>query len=336
MAPLRSHIDIGHMRHLDCTEGYIECNRFLLSMVFCVFTNKTDLFYHLRFYCSEYRRFADSLVLSIHRDIYYLRRFAVVCIVSLQQFLLACCDKMVLNFNVRLFCENLRATKPPYECPVDSCGKVYRTYTGIENHMYNYDHGSAAGPSAPAVVTSAVPGLRNPGGQQRSSEHPQLQLDPLLLSKPNKMIEVDLGTGQPCKVNVLEPLRVIVGDGDGKCSESAKDHNRSSTIAAKECSSRKDVCGAVSSSYPSPSNKLPEASFRVMSDFVRPKEFPTRPGNYYRYVPKTTEEMEKEVEYDMDEMVSKISHNCFDIVVLVNYRIILLLWTTEGKDLHTF
>jgi len=226
---------------------------------------------------------------------------------------------MVLNINVRLFCENLRATKPPYECPVESCGKVYRTYAGIENHMHNYDHNSIAGTSAAGEVTSAGEskhrsGTRNALRHQHSvatQEHLQVQLDPLLLSKPNRMVEVDFGSGQPCKVNVIEPLQVIIDDTVGKSSEATKDHTRSSTVTAKECSSRKDGCSAATSSYPSPSNKLPEASFKVMSDYVRPKEYPARPANYYCYIPKTAEEMDEEVEYDMDEMV------CYSYYLLI-------------------
>jgi len=220
---------------------------------------------------------------------------------------------MVLNFNVRQFCENLRATKPPYECPVTNCGKVYRTYNGIENHVYNYDHSGVAGTSASSDVASGNEfdhrsGVRTTGRHQRSSASPenlQMHLDPLLLSNTNKMVEVDLGSGQPCRVNVFEPLRIVVDDSDSNCSEAVKERDKSNAVVAKECSSRKDGCGAVSSSYPSPSNKLPEASFRVMSDYVRPKELPARPANYYCYVPKTAEEMDEEVEYDMDEMVCK-------------------------------
>ena len=230
---------------------------------------------------------------------------------------------MVLNFNVRLFCENLRATKPPYECPVENCGKVYRTYTGIENHMYNYDHGNVAVPSTAADVTpTSVSGQRSRIGstwrQQRSvslPSQPQLKLD-VSFSKPNTVVEVDLGSGQPCKVSVHEALRVIVDDGDGKCSEVIKDQNKSSATMAKECASRKDGCGTQTSSYPSPSNKLPEASFKVMSDYVQPRHFPARPTNYYRYVPKTAEEMDEEVEYDMDEMVSVHFKTVLFIVVV--------------------
>jgi len=185
--------------------------------------------------------------------------------------------------------------------------------------MYNYDHSSIAGTSAASQVTIAREydhrsGARNAGRSPTSPERLQLQLN--LLS--NKTVEVDLGSGQPCKVNVFEPLRVIVDDSDGECSEAIKDHNKSSAAAAKECSSRKDGCGAVSSSYPSPANKLPEASFKVMSDYVRLKEFPARPAIYYRYVPKTAEEMDEEVEYDMDEMVCR---NLFSYSVYVSHCI---------------
>lgn len=31
-------------------------------------------------------------------------------------------------------------TKPPYECPHASCGKIYRSLAGIQHHMNTYDH----------------------------------------------------------------------------------------------------------------------------------------------------------------------------------------------------
>jgi len=175
--------------------------------------------------------------------------------------------------------------------------------------MYNHDHGStAAGTSAVSEVTSPresdlQSGHGSAGRLQRldgASDRLNLQLNPL--SFPNKIVNVDLGSGQPLRVNVLEPLQVIVGDGDCECNEAVKEQNKNSAVAARECASRKDGCAAVSS-YPSPLNKLPEATFRIMTDYIQPKDLPERPSNYYRYVPRTAEEMDEEVEYDMDEMV---------------------------------
>lgn len=57
---------------------------------------------------------------------------------------------MGLDFDVKTFCHNLRATKPPYECPVETCRKVYKSYSGIEYHLYHYDHDNPT--PAPAVL----------------------------------------------------------------------------------------------------------------------------------------------------------------------------------------
>jgi len=46
--------------------------------------------------------------------------------------------------------------------------------------------------------------------------------------------------------------------------------------------------------------KLPEAQFREISDYNLPPA-PPMPETYYKFVEKTAEEMDKEVEYDMDE-----------------------------------
>ena len=47
---------------------------------------------------------------------------------------------MPLDFDVETFLHNLKATKPPYECPVENCGKVYKSFSGIQVHLDNYDH----------------------------------------------------------------------------------------------------------------------------------------------------------------------------------------------------
>ena len=42
---------------------------------------------------------------------------------------------MGIDFDMNSFYENLRATKPPYECPMQTCRKIYRSYNGINQHM---------------------------------------------------------------------------------------------------------------------------------------------------------------------------------------------------------
>lgn len=69
---------------------------------------------------------------------------------------------MGLDFDVKTFCHNLRATKPPYECPVETCRKVYKSYSGIEYHLYHYDHDNPT----PAQV---LPNKKRKGRPPRAS-----------------------------------------------------------------------------------------------------------------------------------------------------------------------
>lgn len=55
--------------------------------------------------------------------------------------------------------------------------------------------------------------------------------------------------------------------------------------------------------------KLPEANFRVIDDLERP-DIPVRSAAYYRFIEKSAEELDEEVEYDMDEEVSGLIFQC--------------------------
>lgn len=74
---------------------------------------------------------------------------------------------MGIDFDVKTFCQNLKATKPPYECPVRDCGKVYKSFCGIQFHLYNYDHtgqgtdATVAAAAAAGAAAAASPHLAN-------------------------------------------------------------------------------------------------------------------------------------------------------------------------------
>ena len=60
---------------------------------------------------------------------------------------------MDTTFDVETFLRSLRATKPPWECP--KCQKVYKSYSGMEYHLQNFDHTSLGASGTPNKPASA-------------------------------------------------------------------------------------------------------------------------------------------------------------------------------------
>ena len=52
---------------------------------------------------------------------------------------------MMANIDLPAFYDNIRATKPPYECPVADCRKIYRSFIGIEQHVKRHENTERTG-----------------------------------------------------------------------------------------------------------------------------------------------------------------------------------------------
>lgn len=188
---------------------------------------------------------------------------------------------LVNSFDVRAFCQNLRATKPPYECPLPNCGRIYKTYSGIQFHLYNFVHGG----SAPSKKSKRG---RWHHRQNRRSPTPPPGLIPaaareaLTYAEAQKIVEVDLD-GCLHRINICEPLDLVAG-GPGGGDEA------------------EEVAAGASEQHPQQpvSAKLPEASFRLVPDY-EPPAAPPRPASYYRFMERSADELDEAVEYDMDE-----------------------------------
>lgn len=209
-----------------------------------------------------------------------------------------------LNFDVKTFCHNLRATKPPYECPVNDCGKVYKSLNGIEFHLFHYDHDN---PNGNGYATPVKKGgwrksrVNNRPNQRASS--PQLIRSParegLTYAQAQRLVEVDLD-GQTMRLDIYENIDVMTEDEfESETSEEEKNEKppaskgNKTVDQAQKPQKEKPVGGA--------SLKLPEASFTVLTDYEEPPDIPNRPNSYFRYIEKTVEELDDDVEYDMDE-----------------------------------
>ena len=215
---------------------------------------------------------------------------------------------MVLDFDLRIFCQNLKATKPPYECPVKHCGKMYKSYCGIQFHLYNFDHND---PNACAVTPNRKPGNRRGShsgrwhhrANRRSPTPPEFFREPdtMSYSESQRLVEIDV-EGRLHRLNIYEQLEIISQDEIDNWSNTEKEekpekvHPKPSKDIQK---SRKDNASDTTS-------QLPVATFNVLTDYVKPSEVPVRPSSYYRFIEKSFDEMDEEVEYDMDEEVCTI------------------------------
>lgn len=234
---------------------------------------------------------------------------------------------MGLDFDLQTFCTNLKATKPPYDCPFGDCGKIYKSYSGIHFHLLNYDHDNPENNNTPSKKPAKKNRKGGVGTPSRRSPSPSdfprspKQLETLTYAEAQRMVEIDLD-GRIHRLNIFEPLEVISQDEIDNCDNTEKE-NKEEKINTEDASPKSPLKGKGSKSKKGKGqkdgnqvavinnnntsdtlSKLPEAAFRIIDDWVRPANCPKRSTAYYRFIEKTTEELDEDVEYDMDEEVS--------------------------------
>lgn len=102
----------------------------------------------------------------------------------------------------------LKATKPPYTCPLPNCDRVYKSFSGIQSHLSKFKHPLATGihdgkndedgGSAVAHVDGNDDAGAGTSGQQRAGQQ-------MSWTQAQKVIDVDVG-GKITRLNILEPI----------------------------------------------------------------------------------------------------------------------------------
>lgn len=201
---------------------------------------------------------------------------------------------MGLDFDAIDYCRNLVRTPAPYKCPVEKCGKSYKSIYGLQYHLVNYDHDNPQ-PLLPFVTPNRKKGRRYNAASNAASGAGSLAF-------ANRLGAGICGDSPPKEgLTYLEALKLVQFDIDGKSIKvSVVDEipmlaleTFNEMVAKGECAPHIDLPAL-------PRIKLPEASVKELEDY-NICDAPVRPNAYIRFIEKSAEELDGEVEYDIDE-----------------------------------
>lgn len=202
--------------------------------------------------------------------------------------------------NVRELIDNLRATKPPYECPL--CQKIYKSYSGIEYHLRVFKHDGTD-----VVGTTPTTSKKGKGRGRKSVKNKKPPPSPPTLSVPRetltyaqaqKIVEVEI-EGFPHRIHINDQLDVVDSEEISQ-PEPEKPEDAFETMLIKPLTSSKSKNEQSNENNNRISLPSAEYSEKMESGFRQP-DAPTRPTAYFRFIEQTTEELDEMVEYDMDE-----------------------------------
>lgn len=201
---------------------------------------------------------------------------------------------MGLDFDPIDYCRTLARTLSPYKCPVEKCNKSYKSIYGLQYHLVNYDHDTCQQISH-ITPTATRKKTNNRHNTSANSMHSQKTSptggggglanfgspkEGLTYSEALKIVQFEI-EGKSIKVSSVEPMPLISIDNYAKLVENGEAPN-------------------INELPVEPHIKLPEATFKRMDNYTI-CDAPQRPNAYIRFIEKSPEELDGEIEYDVDE-----------------------------------
>lgn len=180
---------------------------------------------------------------------------------------------VITDLDIKAVCAKLRSTKPPYECPVTSCRKLYKSFCGLEYHLYHFDHKEP-------ITAESVAGSKEDNPSQMISDG---------------VIKVQVN-GKMHTLDVYKSLELVFEEPIASVTEKSVEDSHATVV-------NKSVAKMSKSCVANNAQKLPEACFQVLENALYIKSGKNRSKVFYRHVEKTLEEHDEIVEYDMDEEV---------------------------------
>ena len=212
---------------------------------------------------------------------------------------------MRLDFDLNGFIEDMRACKPPYKCPIGDCGKVYKSFSGIHQHILSHANGGSNAGSG-ARTPNIPSGRRSPAEAQPFFKSPLK--DTLFYNEADKVVEFESAEGSLQRLSIYDALEIVSKDEwEASLPPSAFEPEKKPEELPKTPVSRvigkkgKKTPKSAHKNKPDPTPaqepeaekkplKLPEAHFHEIEDYDIP-DAPPMGDAYYRFIEKPAEEM---------------------------------------------
>uniref|UniRef100_A0A914XI71 Uncharacterized protein n=1 Tax=Plectus sambesii TaxID=2011161 RepID=A0A914XI71_9BILA len=191
------------------------------------------------------------------------------------------------NFDLSVFYDHLRATKPPYRCPyLDECGKrkPFMSMNGIEKHI------KTCHPEDENAKIEERHKLRRPDDDSDGDEancvtpsgrHGQTAMS---VAQAQKLVELEVD-GRLWRLSILEPLELNIVTEESTLPVD----KRVAAVLAKYYEGSK----------PGDGTTMPKTVVKKLTNYSLKKW--SIPEDYVTFVEQSTAELDKLIEYDMDE-----------------------------------
>ncbi|TPP64544.1 Peregrin [Fasciola gigantica] len=213
-----------------------------------------------------------------------------------------------VDFDIDDFLSRIQGNKPPFMCPAETCGKIYKSYAHMQKHMLIHR------PPAPIEIPAPQVECSQNGNVLTANGSSSVQSCFILQCTANNK---NLQTQKP--MNLLAPT-------DSRCSvvfEATPKQRPERRVNLSKNKSRHSLQKAHNSDEKLPNNiglnnsssidlvqpdekktefQLPKPVFEIDANFSFRKPVPLREGvGYIRFIEKSPDELDDIVEYDLDE-----------------------------------
>lgn len=212
---------------------------------------------------------------------------------------------MGLDFDVVEYCKGVKTkqSQPPFACPVRDCDRSYKTLVGLQGHLTNYDHDNPQ-PLTPVLKPNrkkarssralhSTPKDNGSGGGGNSEGENgtaagRSNVNPESLVSYNEQEETVTFNidGKSVRLGIDDALPMVEDEEFSRLVERGCILNAGAP-PLEEKASWAQV-------------QVPVANVREIDDYHVP-DAPPRPLAYYRFIEKSAEELDGEIEYDVDE-----------------------------------